>query len=173
MESTIWAAGWDGEWFRRAYDAYGKPVGSKKCAEGKIFIDADPVGVWTADEQILMGKNNYHCEHWEVSLTKINKIRRPAVYSKIGQFPPVKRDLALWVPKDLEFERLFDSIRMASPLIAGVEPFDLYEKDGRQSLALHLLFQTPDRTLAAPEVELAVKSIIEFLTKSLNVSIRI
>ena len=32
-------AGWDGAWFRRAYDAFGKPVGSKECTEGQIFIE--------------------------------------------------------------------------------------------------------------------------------------
>ncbi len=32
--------GWDGEWFTRAYDAYGAPVGSKDCEEGKIFIES-------------------------------------------------------------------------------------------------------------------------------------
>ena len=30
---------WDGAWFRRAYDAFGKPVGSKECTEGQIFIE--------------------------------------------------------------------------------------------------------------------------------------
>ncbi len=32
-------AGWDGEWFVRAYDSYGNKVGSKECEEGKIFIE--------------------------------------------------------------------------------------------------------------------------------------
>ena len=32
-------AGWDGEWFLRAYDAAGEKVGSKECEEGKIFIE--------------------------------------------------------------------------------------------------------------------------------------
>ena len=31
--------GWDGEWFLRAYDDFGHKVGSKECAEGKIFIE--------------------------------------------------------------------------------------------------------------------------------------
>ena len=31
--------GWDGEWFLRAYDAYGKKIGSKECDEGQIFIE--------------------------------------------------------------------------------------------------------------------------------------
>ena len=39
MEKVIWQAGWDGEWFRRAYDNFGAPVGSKECAEGQIFIE--------------------------------------------------------------------------------------------------------------------------------------
>ena len=36
---AVLAAGWDGEWFLRAYDAYGGKVGSKECEEGKIFIE--------------------------------------------------------------------------------------------------------------------------------------
>ncbi|MBQ9272828.1 MAG: glycosyl transferase, partial [Mogibacterium sp.] len=39
MYDTVLDAGWDGEWFRRAYDAFGNPVGSKECEEGKIFIE--------------------------------------------------------------------------------------------------------------------------------------
>jgi cellobiose phosphorylase len=31
--------GWDGEWFVRAYDHYGNPVGSAKNAEGQIFLE--------------------------------------------------------------------------------------------------------------------------------------
>jgi len=39
MEKTTLTAGWDGKWFRRAYDANGDPVGSDLCEEGKIFIE--------------------------------------------------------------------------------------------------------------------------------------
>jgi cellobiose phosphorylase len=39
MEETIRKHGWDGEWFLRAYDDFGRKVGSKECAEGKIFIE--------------------------------------------------------------------------------------------------------------------------------------
>jgi cellobiose phosphorylase len=31
--------GWDGEWFLRAYDFYGNPVGSSRGTEGQIFIE--------------------------------------------------------------------------------------------------------------------------------------
>jgi cellobiose phosphorylase len=43
MEEKVLADGWDGEWFRRAYDDFGLPVGSKVCAEGQIFIE--PQGI--------------------------------------------------------------------------------------------------------------------------------
>ncbi len=32
-------AGWDGEWFLRAYDHYKNKIGSKECEDGKIFIE--------------------------------------------------------------------------------------------------------------------------------------
>ena len=39
MKDNIVAHGYDGEWFLRAYDDFGKKVGSKECEEGKIFIE--------------------------------------------------------------------------------------------------------------------------------------
>ena len=39
VEKAALTAGWDGEWFRRAYDANGDPVGSKENTEGQIFIE--------------------------------------------------------------------------------------------------------------------------------------
>lgn len=43
MEATVWKAGWDGEWFRRAYDDFGHVLGSKENKEGQIFIE--PQGI--------------------------------------------------------------------------------------------------------------------------------
>ncbi|MCR4887182.1 MAG: glycosyl transferase [Clostridiales bacterium] len=40
MEQAILTAGWDGEWFVRAYDALGRKVGSHECEDGKIFIES-------------------------------------------------------------------------------------------------------------------------------------
>ena len=39
MYQTVLDAGWDGEWFIRAYDAFGEKVGSDECPEGKIYIE--------------------------------------------------------------------------------------------------------------------------------------
>ena len=39
VEAAVLDAGWDGEWFRRAFDAYGNVIGGKECEEGQIFIE--------------------------------------------------------------------------------------------------------------------------------------
>ncbi len=43
IENVVWEAGWDGAWFRRAYDDSGDLVGSRQCTEGQIFIE--PQGI--------------------------------------------------------------------------------------------------------------------------------
>lgn len=45
MENAVRKDGWDGEWFLRAYDAFGHKVGSRECTEGQIFIE--PQGMCT------------------------------------------------------------------------------------------------------------------------------
>ncbi|MDR1868013.1 MAG: glycosyl transferase [Treponema sp.] len=60
MEKAILKNGWDGEWFIRAYDAYGAKVGSNECTEGKIFIEPQGmcvmahVGVSTGEAQTAL-----------------------------------------------------------------------------------------------------------------------
>ncbi len=40
MEKAVEKHGWDGKWFLRAYDYYGRKVGSSENEEGKIFIES-------------------------------------------------------------------------------------------------------------------------------------
>ena len=53
MVKAVETAGWDGEWFLRAYDAYGQKVGSAECDEGKIFIEPQGMCVMAG-----IGKDN-------------------------------------------------------------------------------------------------------------------
>lgn len=43
MDAVVKEQGWDGNWFLRAYNHFGEKVGSKECAEGRIFIE--PQGI--------------------------------------------------------------------------------------------------------------------------------
>ena len=49
-------AGWDGEWYLRAYDHYKHKIGSKECEDGKIFIE--PQGFCVIAE---IGKDEGFC----------------------------------------------------------------------------------------------------------------
>ena len=40
MVEAVKAHGWDGDWYLRAYDYYGRKVGSKENEEGQIFIES-------------------------------------------------------------------------------------------------------------------------------------
>jgi cellobiose phosphorylase len=40
MLKTIEEQAWDGAWYTRAFDAESRPVGSKSCKEGKIYIES-------------------------------------------------------------------------------------------------------------------------------------
>ncbi len=39
MREAVLEHGWDGEWFLRAYDAFGNKVGSHTCEQGRIFVE--------------------------------------------------------------------------------------------------------------------------------------
>jgi cellobiose phosphorylase len=67
--------GWDGEWFLRAYDHFGNPVGSARNAEGQIFLEPqgmcvmagigtdDPGPVSTADRALASVRDRLATPH--------------------------------------------------------------------------------------------------------------
>merc|ERR1712137_648615 len=71
MEKVVLKKGWDGEWFLRAYDFFGKKVGSKENKEAKIFIEPQGycvmagIGVETGEAVKALDsvKEMLDCEH--------------------------------------------------------------------------------------------------------------
>jgi len=45
MRAALCAHGWDGAWWRRAYDYFGRPVGSVENKEGQIFIEPQGMAI--------------------------------------------------------------------------------------------------------------------------------
>lgn len=43
MEQSIITSGWDGEWYLRAYDFFGEPVGSKNNSAGQIYVESQGI----------------------------------------------------------------------------------------------------------------------------------
>lgn len=71
MVDAVRKYGWDGEWFLRAYDYYGRKVGSHENREGKIFIESQGwctmAGIGLEDSLVKTAldsvKTYLDCEH--------------------------------------------------------------------------------------------------------------
>jgi len=75
-----------------------------------------------------------------------------------GRFPPVRRDLAFFVPLSVPHAEVERSLRgSAGEWLASIELFDVYTgpgtPPGTRSLAFALQFQHPERTLMESEVQ--------------------
>ncbi len=94
MAEAVMRDGFDGEWFLRAYDDFGRKVGSKECEEGKIFIEPQGFAVLSdlgkkqgADLRALESVRKYlNCEHGLV-LQQPAYSRYYVEYGEISTYP--------------------------------------------------------------------------------------
>ncbi|HEV2820817.1 MAG TPA: phenylalanine--tRNA ligase subunit beta [Solirubrobacteraceae bacterium] len=99
----------------------------------------------------------------------------PAVerYDDVTTHPAVRQDLAVMLPADVPAQRVVGVAREAGgTLLEHVEVFDVYQGEqvgeGRRSLALHLEFRAPDRTLTDEEADRARARILAALGEELQ-----
>ena len=78
-------------------------------------------------------------------------------------FPFIARDVAVWVPKEVESEKVCKIIQenAGDLLIKGPDLFDEFSKDDKKSYAFRLVFQSFERTLTDAEIN-------EIMTKITN-----
>jgi phenylalanyl-tRNA synthetase beta chain len=81
-------------------------------------------------------------------------------------FPPVKRDLSVFVPDGQTYAGLEQLVREAAgPLLAGVTTPVEFFKDGRRSLTIHLEFASGEHTLTDAEVGAVMAKVTARLAK--------
>ncbi|MDT8305249.1 MAG: phenylalanine--tRNA ligase subunit beta [Anaerolineae bacterium] len=95
----------------------------------------------------------------------------------VPAFPAVHEDLALIVDRELPAAEVAAAIRDAGGfLLQQVELFDIYEGKqipaGKKSLAYHLIFQAPDKTLADREIRRQRERILQRLEQRLGARLR-
>ncbi len=83
--------------------------------------------------------------------------RTPQLYEELAAFPELHQDLAVTVDAALPAARVVDIVRRAAgPTLVRAEVFDVYRGEqageGRVSLALRLVFRSPERTLTDADV---------------------
>ena len=130
MRNAILNHGWDGEWFIRAYDAFGNKVGSNECEDGKIFIESQGYcimgGVGVEDgkaEQALRSVEKYlETEHGIVLLQPAYR-KYHLELGEISSYPPgYKENAAVFCHNN-------PWIMAAETVVGhGDRAFDLYTK---------------------------------------------
>jgi phenylalanyl-tRNA synthetase beta chain len=121
-----------------------------------VFADGEPVG-FLGEVHPAIAKRfgiDGRAAGFEIGLKDfVAHHRTHGRYVPIPQHPPVKRDLAVVVGERTEFAALESDMRSASALLRSVELFDVYRgkgmPEGMKSVAVHLTFSAPERTLTS------------------------
>jgi phenylalanyl-tRNA synthetase beta chain len=99
------------------------------------------------------------------------------LYEDVITYPANRQDIAVTVADEVEAGAIVAAAHEAGGAeLRDARVFDVYRGDqvgeGRKSLALHLVFQAPDRTLTDEEVEVARTRIVESLGKRFGAELR-
>jgi phenylalanyl-tRNA synthetase beta chain len=95
-------------------------------------------------------------------------VRERVVYEDVITFPALEQDIAVAVDEGVEVGALVDVVREAAgPILRDARVFDVYRGEqvgeGRKSVAIHLSFQSPERTLTDEEAAQARERIVAAL----------
>lgn len=107
----------------------------------------------------------------------LSAVEQDHKFQPISPYPAVREDLALVVDGHITAASVRDAIRQAGGfLLKEVELFDIYEgsqlSPGKKSLAYHLTFQAPNKTLTDKDVLKQRKRILMLLEQRLGAKLR-
>jgi phenylalanyl-tRNA synthetase beta chain len=99
------------------------------------------------------------------------------VHVPVSKQPLVRRDMALVVANSVNSEALTASLRKAAPaFVQAVDVFDVYRgaglPEGKKSVAIRVLMQDTERTLADTEIEGACQQMLEQATQQHGATLR-
>jgi phenylalanyl-tRNA synthetase beta chain len=99
------------------------------------------------------------------------------VYEDVITYPAVLQDIAVAVDEDVEVGALVDAAReVGGGLLRDARVFDVYHGEqvgsGRKSVAIHLGFQSPERTLTEEEATAAREEIVAALADRFGAELR-
>ena len=103
--------------------------------------------------------------------------RKKITYKEVSKFPPVHRDLALVVNKNITFNAIENSIqKLRLNKLHEVQLFDIFESEklgaNKQSMAISFTFMDDEKTLTDKEIDSMINKIVESFEKELSAEIR-
>lgn len=94
-------------------------------------------------------------------------------YKFIRKYPIISRDISLMPEEKATISEILDTIqKIGGRLVVNSELFDIFDKNGKTSLAFHINFGSGERTLENREVDALMHKIIYTLESDLNCKVR-
>ena len=113
---------------------------------------------------------------FEIDLSNIfNELKK--TFHEFSRFPSIHRDIAIVINEDIVWQDINQKIiDISGKLLHNVELFDIYRGENiglnKKSIAIHLVFQSVDRTLVDAEIDALVNHIIDVLQKTFAAELR-
>jgi phenylalanyl-tRNA synthetase beta chain len=98
-------------------------------------------------------------------------------YKEVSKFPPVQRDLALVVNKNITFNTVENTIqKLRLNKLQEVQLFDIFESEklgaDKKSMAISFTFMDEEKTLTDKEIDNMINRIVESFENELSADIR-
>jgi len=129
---------------------------------GTVFVkDKEEMHVAYSDKKNIVEKTlNEFCGDSNVSLDEFKDFLKAKSYKlkpnfkMWSLFPFISRDIAVWVPSEVESNQVYKVIKENAGDLLIKDPylFDEFKKDDKKSYAFRLIFQSMGRTLKDEEV---------------------
>ena len=112
---------------------------------------------------------------WEELL--VARKNKSFAYTEVSRFPPVQRDLALVLGKEISYTQLKQTITSLNiPQLQSIKLFDIFESEklgaGKKSMAVNFTFMDKTKTLTDKEIDEIMGRLMEVCEKKLNTEIR-
>lgn len=150
---------------------------------GTVFVNGNEeihVGVADNDGVEEMELKNFVVNRLEFIADTVSPRAEKLDAAPITEFAPwspypyIVRDIALWVPREVESSTIYKIIKdnAGEYLVTGPTLFDTFSKEDYTSYAFRLVFQSKDRTLTDEEITQAMEKINQHLLKINSVKLR-
>jgi phenylalanyl-tRNA synthetase beta chain len=104
---------------------------------------------------------------------KNNKV----VFAELPKYPEVRRDLALLLDKNIQFNQLRDlAFRSERKILQSVDLFDVYEgkgvPEGKKSYAISFILRDDEKTLNDKQIEKIMQKLVATYERELGAQLR-
>ncbi len=145
----------------------------------KIAVGDKVLGTFGQLHPFVQNNYGFDCPVYaaELNMEELFRAVTPVRFEPIPLFPPMERDLALLVDRQLEAAVLCDTVKKyGGKYLENAYVFDVYTGKGvdesKKSMAIRLLLRKPDTTMTDTEADSIIKKILTKVEADLGATLR-